>query len=48
MKSLSMGFVIFHADGQTDRKNLIIAFRNFANALKSRPISVRLQSLYVG
>jgi len=44
MKTLSVGADLFHADGQTDSKKLIIAFRNFANALKSRPLSVRLQS----
>ena len=27
---------LFHADGQTDMKNLTVAFRNFANAPKNR------------
>jgi hypothetical protein len=26
---------LFHADGQTDMTRLIVAFRNFANALKN-------------
>jgi len=29
-----MGADLFHADGQTDMTKLIVAFLNFANALK--------------
>ena len=31
---------LFHADGQTDTANLIVAFRDFANALKEPRASV--------
>jgi len=34
MKIRSVGVELFHADRQTDMTNLIVAFRNFANALK--------------
>jgi hypothetical protein len=34
MKIRSMGGE-FHADGETDMTTLIVAFRNFANALKN-------------
>ena len=38
MKIRPVGAELFHADrrtdGQTDMRNLIVAFRNFANALK--------------
>jgi hypothetical protein len=30
-----VGVELFHADGQTDMMNLIVAFRNFANAPKN-------------
>jgi hypothetical protein len=30
-----MGDELLHADGQTDLKKLIVAFRNFANAPKN-------------
>jgi len=29
---------LFHADRRTDMKNLIVAFRNFANALKTNNV----------
>ena len=31
-----MGTELFHADKQTDRPKLIVAFRNFATVLKKR------------
>jgi len=39
MKIRSVGVKLFHADGRKDMTKLIVAFRNFANALKkkSRP-----------
>jgi hypothetical protein len=36
IKIRQVGVKLFHADGQTDVTNLIIAFRNFANATKNR------------
>ena len=35
MKTLAVGNELFHADGQTDMANLIVAFRNSANAPKN-------------
>ena len=35
MKICSVGGELFHADGQTDMTNLIVAFRYFANAPKN-------------
>jgi hypothetical protein len=38
MKILSLGAELFHADGRTDKTDmmkLIVAFRNFANAPKN-------------
>ena len=35
MKSLPLGAELFHEDGRTDGPKLIVAFRNFVNALKS-------------
>jgi hypothetical protein len=35
MKIGPVGAELFHADGQTDMTKLIVAFRNFANALKN-------------
>jgi len=32
MKMSPVGAELFHADGRTDMKKLIVAFRNFANA----------------
>jgi len=43
MKIRTVGAELFHADGQTDRQNmkkLIVAFRDFANALKTQPRGV--------
>jgi hypothetical protein len=34
MKIRSVGAELFRADGQTDMTKLIVAFRNYANALK--------------
>jgi len=34
MKIHPEGAELFHADGQTDMTNLIVAFHSFANALK--------------
>jgi hypothetical protein len=34
MKILPEGGELFHADGQTDKTKLIVAFRNFAKAPK--------------
>ena len=46
MEVLSVRIELFHADGQTaiwtDMTNLIIAFRNFANAPKKYWIFVQL------
>jgi hypothetical protein len=37
MKMRAMGAELFHADRQTHRrKNIIVAFRNFANAPKNQ------------
>jgi hypothetical protein len=33
---------LFHADGQTDITTLIVAFRNFANALKNAVLYIVL------
>jgi hypothetical protein len=33
MKILPVGAELFHVDGQTDMKKVIVAFRNFGNAL---------------
>jgi hypothetical protein len=45
MELLSLGADLFHTDGQIDRRNLIIAFRNFANALTSLLHCICAQSL---
>jgi len=34
MKLRPMGAELFHADGQTDKTKLTVAFRNFVNAPK--------------
>ena len=36
LKLLAVGTELFHANGQTDVANLIVAFRDFANAPKNR------------
>jgi len=36
MKIRRVGAELFHADRRTDMKNLIVAFQNFANALKNQ------------
>jgi hypothetical protein len=33
---------LFHADGQTDITTMIVAFRNFANALKNAVLYISL------
>jgi hypothetical protein len=38
VKNRPVGEKFFHADGQTDRTKLIIAFRNFANSRKNVPV----------
>jgi len=43
MKNRSFGFELFHADGQTDKKKITAAFRNFANA----PYNQSGNSVYV-
>ena len=35
VKIRTVGAELFHADGRTDMTELIVAFRNFANALKN-------------
>jgi len=35
MKICPVGAELVHTDGQTDMKNLIVGFRNFANAPKN-------------
>jgi len=40
MKIRSVGAALFHADGRSDIMNLIVAFRNFANANKNRDNSI--------
>ena len=39
MKIRPVGTELFHADRRTDKMKLIVAFRNFANAPKTRSIS---------
>jgi hypothetical protein len=43
MKILPLGAELFHAgtmtDGQTDLKELVVAYRNFANAPKNESLS---------
>jgi hypothetical protein len=34
-KNLSSGSRLSHADGQTDKTKLVVAFRNFAKAIKT-------------
>jgi hypothetical protein len=36
LKILAVGTELFHANGQTDMANLIVPFRDFANAPKNR------------
>ena len=36
VKTRPVGAELFHADGRTDMTKLIVAFRNFANAPKTR------------
>ena len=36
MKIRPVAAELFHADGRTDTTKLIVAFRNFASALKNR------------
>jgi len=47
MKIRPVGAGFFHADGRTDMKKLIIAFRNFASAHKKKCVlsceSVKMQ-----
>jgi hypothetical protein len=38
MKIPQVGAKLFHADGKTDTKKLIAAFRIFANAPKTRQV----------
>jgi len=40
MKIHTEGAELFHADGQTDMTNLIVAFHSFVNALKYDPQEV--------
>ena len=35
MEIRPVGYELFHADGQTDQTNLIVAFHNFANSLNN-------------
>jgi hypothetical protein len=37
MKIRPVGAQLLHADGQTDVKKFMVAFRNFANAPKNYP-----------
>ena len=37
MKICPVGAELFHADRQTDMTNILVAFRNFANAPKHMP-----------
>jgi hypothetical protein len=39
MKIRPVGAELFHTDGQTDVTKLVVAFRNFANALKNTPVT---------
>jgi len=41
MKILSMGTELFHVDGRTDKTNLTVAFRHFANVPKTGLFTVR-------
>ena len=40
MKIRTLGAELFHADGQTDMKHLIVAFLNFAKAPKNQSVNV--------
>ena len=45
-QSVQFGAELFHADGQTevqaDMTKLIVAFRNFANAPKKKPVAIEM------
>ena len=41
VKTRPVGAELFHADGRTDMTKLIVAFRNFANAPKTRLWNIR-------
>jgi len=39
-----VGAEFFHADGQTDMTKLMVAFSNFANALKKRRFDILMRT----
>jgi len=41
MKTRPVEAELFHADRQTDMANLIVAFRNFANAPKIKQVLIK-------
>jgi hypothetical protein len=43
MKIRPVGAELFSADGQTDKKKVIVVFRNFANAPKNVAISFQFR-----
>jgi hypothetical protein len=45
MKIRPVGADLFHADGQTDVTNLIVAFRNFANVPNKLKDKMKLPSM---
>jgi len=47
MKIRAMGPELSSADGQTDKKKLIVAFRNFVNAPKNVALSFQSFFLYI-
>ena len=49
MKIRPVGAELFHADGRTDIKTLIVAFRNFANApKKGKTVPLQAKQLVQG
>jgi len=46
MKILLVIIALFHAERRTDMTKLIVAFRNFSNALKKKTLTVNLISLF--
>ena len=47
MKIHPMGTELFHTDGQTHMTELIVAFRNFANAPKKKKPNLKIRDNYV-
>ena len=47
MKIRAVGAELLTADGQTDKKKVIVAFRNFANALKNVALYFQFRFFYI-